>query len=117
MKLMLKENRKKAKMTQAQLAEKIGVDIKTVGNWERGVTAMNVEQVWDCAVALGCTPNDLCGWYVEHPDDASPDLSPDEAELLGNYRGSAPRWKSNLSMTARAAAGDSNDETQSHDLP
>ncbi len=116
-KLMLREIRKSKKMTQGELAQAVGVSERTVGGWERGETGLPLDYAMAVSEALGCTPNDLCGWYVEHPDDASPDLSPDEAELLGNYRGSAPRWKSNLSMTARAAAGDSNDETQSHDLP
>lgn len=39
-------------------ADKIGVNKYTYRSWESGAAMMNAEQVWNCAVALGCTPND-----------------------------------------------------------
>lgn len=72
MRLMLKEIRKKAGVTQTSLAKELGVDTKTVGNWERGETIPNALQVWACAVALGTDPNSVLGWYEEHPRDALP---------------------------------------------
>ena len=30
---------------------------------------MSIEQLCNCCDALGCTPNDLTGWYIEHPED------------------------------------------------
>lgn len=104
MDMKLKEARKKANVTQGQLARTLGVDIKTVGNWERGVTLMNIEQVWDCCVALECTPNDLCGWYDEHPMDADPASDPYESELVGNYRQLTPERKVSLLQSARDGA-------------
>lgn len=70
MRLMLKEIRKKAGVTQTSLAKELGVDTKTVGNWERGETIPNALQVWACAVALGTDPNSVLGWYEEHPMEA-----------------------------------------------
>lgn len=70
--LMLKEIRKKAGVTQTSLAKELGVDTKTVGNWERGETIPNALQIWACAVALGTDPNSVLGWYEEHPRDALP---------------------------------------------
>ena len=82
MKLMLREIRKRAKITQKELADILKVDIKTIGNWERAETAMNMEQAYNCCVALNCTPNDLCGWEATQTET----LTPEESQLLDHYR-------------------------------
>ena len=112
MNLRLKELRKAVGMSQTELAEKVGVNIRTIGAWERGETIMNVEQAWDCAVALGCTPNDLCGWYETHPREEGPGLAADEADVISCYRASTPQWRRNIAMCARAAAGESKNEAE-----
>lgn len=106
MDLKLREFRRKAGMTQKDLANALGADLKTVGNWERGETIMSIEQLWKCAEVLGCTPDDLCGWRNGAP------LASDEQELLGCYRASTPQWKNNILMTARAAAGQSREDAE-----
>lgn len=108
MKLNIRDMRKKAGLTQTELAEAIGVNLSTVGNWERLVTCPDAEQVWNCAVALGCTPNDILGWYEDHPlEDSAGSLTSEEREIVGCYRDSTPQWRQNIAMTARAAAGES----------
>lgn len=108
MKLNIRNMRKKAGLTQTDLAEAIGVNLSTVGNWERLVTCPDAEQVWNCAVALGCTPNDILGWYEDHPrEDNGERLTSEEREIVGCYRESTPQWRQNIAMTARAAAGES----------
>lgn len=108
MKLSIRNMRKKAGLTQTDLAEAIGVNLSTVGNWERLVTCPDAEQVWNCAVALGCTPNDILGWYEDHPrEDNGERLTSEEREIVGCYRESTPQWRQNIAMTARAAAGES----------
>ncbi len=103
MKLRIKEMRKHSGVTQQELADAIDVNISTVGNWERNITLPNVEQLWNCAVALGCTPNDLLGW--KETDRVR--LSADESEIVDNYRSSTAQWKQCIQMNARAAAGES----------
>lgn len=108
MKLNIRNMRKKAGLTQTDLAEAIGVNLSTVGNWERLVTCPDAEQVWNCAVALGCTPNDILGWYEDHQrEDNGERLTSEEREIVGCYRESTLQWKQNIAMTARAAAGES----------
>lgn len=108
MKLNIRAMRKKAGMTQSELAKAVGVNLSTVGNWERLITCPDAEQVWNCAVALGCTPDDILGWREDHPADSQGErLSSEEREIVGCYRESTPQWKQNISMTARAAAGES----------
>ena len=80
----------------------MGVNLRTIGNWERSITCPDAEQVWNCAVALGCTPNDIMGWK-----DARSGVDLKEQEIIDCYRESTPQWKQNIAMTARAAAGES----------
>lgn len=92
-------------MTQTELAEAIGVNLSTVGNWERLVTCPDAEQVWNCAVALGCTPNDILGWYEDHPrEDSNERLTSEEREIVGCYRDSTPQWQNQILMSARGSA-------------
>lgn len=48
-----------AGMTQAQLAEAIGVKPQQIGNWERGERNPKIEALQKMADALGCELNEL----------------------------------------------------------
>lgn len=48
-----------AGMTQAQLAEAIGVKPQQIGNWERGMRNPKINALNRIADALGCELNDL----------------------------------------------------------
>ena len=48
-----------AGMTQAQLAEAIGVKPQQVGSWERGLRNPKLDALNRIAVALGCELTDL----------------------------------------------------------
>lgn len=104
-KLMLRQIRKEMGITQGQLADMLGSTIRKVSSWERGETKILLEDAYNCAVALGCSPNDICGWYESHPmDDSSLSLSRDEDEIVGFYRESTPEQKDMIMMSARNAA-------------
>ena len=91
-----------------EFAEKIGVNKYTYRSWESGAAMMNAEQLWTCAQALGCSPNDILGWNEETGDfDAGDALTVDEREIVDNCRDSSPQWQKNIAMTAKAAAGES----------
>lgn len=88
MKLQLKKLRKEKKITQGELSSLIEVDIKTVGNWERGETMMSIEQLCRCCEILGSTPNEMTGWYIEHPEDTpetAPDADPRRQSMVESY--------------------------------
>lgn len=117
MNLCLKQIRKENGMSQAELAKRLGVDIKTVGNWERGKTIPDAEQVWNCAVALGCSPNDICGWYIDHPEDRpAPPGDPGASELLGCYSRCTSDRRASLLQAARDAALASGEATERADV-
>jgi transcriptional regulator with XRE-family HTH domain len=105
MKLAIKELRKKLHISQLEFAEAIGVSMRTVGSWERGESVPNAEQVWNCAKALECSPNEILCWDDEKPSGCK--LTDDEREIVDNYRDSSPQWQKNIAMTAKAAASDS----------
>lgn len=111
MKTNIRAMRKRAGLTQAELAKAVGVNLSTVGNWERFITCPDAEQVWNCAIACECSPNDILGWQ----DETVETLTIDEREIVTCYRESTPQWKQNISMTARAASGESKKKTK-HNL-
>ncbi|MBQ9298086.1 MAG: helix-turn-helix domain-containing protein [Clostridia bacterium] len=53
------ENRKKKNMTQAQLAEKLGVTAKTISRWENGNYMPDISLLKPISEELGITLNDL----------------------------------------------------------
>ena len=67
MELQLAKYRKLAGFkSRDAFAEYIGVNKYTYRSWESGLAMMNLEQAYDCAVALGCTLNDLVGMSTSH---------------------------------------------------
>ena len=110
MDLYIRAMRKRAGMTQADLADAMGINISTIGNWEREITTPDAEQLWNCAVALGCTPNDLLGWSSD--GDATPAcaMTDTERDVLADFRQSSPAWQSNIAATAKLAANESKED-------
>ena len=94
-----------------EFAKKIGVNKYTYRSWESGSAMMNAEQVWNCAVALGCTPNDILGWYETHPREES-FSDTYEQELMNCYRTSTKDRKERILDTARDAAAMSKDAAE-----
>ena len=126
MELQLRSIRKKAALSRQELADVLGVDVKTIGNWERGSTMMSLEQVWNCAIALGSTPNDICGWYLEHPhDEAVPARRDDplKRQVVDAYDSMTQAGRESLAGVAKGLAtlpenrpGDSRDRLASRDV-
>lgn len=113
MNLDIKSRREAAGMTQQELAKATGKSFRTIQSWERELSYPNAEMVWKLCEIFKVDPNDLLGWYDEHPrDDTRSALPPEEAELMRNYRACTPQWRSNISMTARAAAGEAREEAE-----
>ena len=57
--MQIRKLRKSAGLTQAQLAEKVGVSQATVSEWERGDYLPGAQKLPALADALGCTISDL----------------------------------------------------------
>ena len=57
----IKTYRKNAKLSQVELASKIGVAHAAVSFWENGINIPNVEDCWKIADALGLSIDELVG--------------------------------------------------------
>jgi len=57
--MKIKEIREKVKITQHDLAEKLGIDRSTVSKWESGVALPRAEQLPALATVLQCSIDDL----------------------------------------------------------
>lgn len=107
MELKLKRLRQTAGLSQdemaAKLTEVMGTEIKVsrYGTWERGERMMNLEQAYNCAVALGCTLNDLVG--MSPPGKA---LTPDEEYLVGTFREVTVHGKKAMLSNTKAVQAD-----------
>lgn len=51
--------RRRAKLSQAELARRIGVAQASVSNWESGATTPELPTLWRLCAALGCREGDL----------------------------------------------------------
>jgi len=61
MEIQLKKLRNKKKLSQEEMAEKLGVKVSRYGTWERGERMLSLAQAYDCAVALGCSIDEIAG--------------------------------------------------------
>lgn len=67
----LKKLRERAGLSQSALAKLVGVTGKTVSNWERGVTRvdLSLSQVKELSSVLGVTLEELTNFVVSIPMD------------------------------------------------
>lgn len=72
MNLMLKKMREAKGLTQQEVADELGIKVATYRTWEQASVKITLENTCRCALILGCSPNDISGWYEEHPRDALP---------------------------------------------
>lgn len=72
--------RKKAKLTQKEFAEKLGVKNSAVSNWETGVNSIDIDTLFRACDILNVTINDIYDVKCEF------DLSPHEKEHIKKYR-------------------------------
>lgn len=74
--------RKRAGMTQKQLAEKLGVKNTAVSNWESGNNSIDIDTLFAACDVFGVTINDMYG----QSSTKEQSLSDDELRLLSMYR-------------------------------
>ena len=87
--------RKKAGLTQKQLADKIGVKNTAVSNWESGNNSIDIDTLCLVCEVFGITLNDIYGGYSEK----STVLSSDEMNLIATYRDISDQGKQYLLQT------------------
>ena len=102
MNLKLRSYRESRGLTQMELAKVIGKSFRTIQSWERGESFPNAEAIWTMCEFFSTDPNELLGWYDEHPGDrpAAP-ITRDERSLVDNYRACTPERRRRVMDTAQ----------------
>lgn len=93
--------RKEAKLTQAELAKKIGISSPTLSSWEQGKSIPDIDKLYELSVVLGVDLVTISGFTLSESitesksfqsevteTDAEPSnpLKPDEQHLIADYR-------------------------------
>lgn len=79
--------RKRAGLTQRELADKLGVKNTAVSNWESGNNSVDIETLFLASKIFGVSLADMYGQYSASPDPApAAVLAPDETQLVTDYR-------------------------------
>lgn len=61
---MLKELRKKVKLTQKELAQKVGITASAISLYEKGDRTPSVDNMCKIADVLGCSPQTIFECFV-----------------------------------------------------
>lgn len=72
MEIHLQEIRKRRKLSQGDVADALGVKVRTYGSWERGEAMLSLKQAYDCALVLGCTIDEIAGLDRERLRSSDP---------------------------------------------
>lgn len=118
MDLRLKERRESLGLTQQELAKKVGKSFRTIQSWERGESYPNAEFVVVLCKIFDIDPNELLGWYIDHPEDRPVPLKPDSlaSELVSCYSQCTVDRQAALIQYARDAALASGEATERADV-
>ena len=85
--------RKKAGLTQKELAEKLGVKNTAVSNWESGNNSVDIETLFLACNVLNVSLSDMYGKYSGQTK-GNP-LTPDEEQLVADYRDASEETREN----------------------
>lgn len=99
MEIQLKELRKRAGISQDEMANRLGIKTSRYGTWERGDRMISLEQAYNCALILGCTIDEIAGYECAGRAREFPD--PYQAELNDCYEASTAEGRSVILGTAR----------------
>jgi transcriptional regulator with XRE-family HTH domain len=76
----------RARLTQPQVAERMGKVQATYSKWETGYGTPKLHDIVALCVALGCTPNQLFEWAPARAPTMSQDHDDEEEELQRRWR-------------------------------
>lgn len=104
MNLQMKKYRLLKKLSQEEVAAKLGIKPTRYGSWERGERKMSFSQACDVADVLECTLDELAGrWeYVQEPKYTDPR----QVALNGHYGVLSDESKDDLVKFAKSFAAD-----------
>lgn len=95
--------RKKAGLTQKELATQLGVKNTAVSNWESGNNSIDIETLFSACEIFGVTLNDMYGRYSVVKSSPAV-LSAAEERLLLTFRNLSPQGQEYILQTIDIAA-------------
>ena len=105
--------RKKAGLTQRELAEKLGVKNTAVSNWESGNNSVDIETLFLASKIFGVSLSDMYGQYGSAPPSPpSLQLTADETQLVEDYRDASEEIRSAAATMLHTSAEASRQEAQ-----
>ena len=87
---VLKELRKKQKMTQAEFAARLKVSPSAVAMYERGEREPNIDMLHRMAAIFNVDINRLTGYESKELPSAEPELNEGEQMMLDLFRNASP---------------------------
>lgn len=67
--IRIKEQREKNKLSQKELAAKVGISMPALSNYEKGIKTPSVDNLIKLSVELNTTPNELLQDYINLDDE------------------------------------------------
>jgi len=92
----LRELRNARRISQQEMAERLGIKTSRYGSWERGERMLNASQLVDCARVLDCSTDEILGMPIRATFS-----DPREAELHRVWRGLDRERQDRLLATAQ----------------
>jgi transcriptional regulator with XRE-family HTH domain len=103
----LRDLRKRAGLTQSELAEATGVSQPAISQIENGVLSMDIQWMRSFARVLGCTAADLLD------DDDNPDrLDEEERKLVARFRAADAGQRQTLERVTAAVVPEVTEERE-----
>lgn len=106
MQIRLRELREQKGMTQSDLAKVLKKSLRTIQSWENGESFPNADVIWKCADYFATDPNEVLGWYEDHPHDEPDYRDPRQSRLNMAFAALDERSKSDLEGVAMSFAAD-----------
>ena len=103
MQLLLKDYRKRAGLSQRDIAATVGKSVRTVQMWESGDSLPDIKCLLDLCEMFNTDPDSILGW--DKAFESGPVLSHDERLLIEDYRSCTPSRKAAISSMTRDMAG------------
>ena len=100
MNLKIRQYRESRGLTQREFAKAIKKSVGTIQSWEREDSYPNADMLWRLCEFFGTDPNDLMGWWDEHPQETPPVLTQDETVLVDRFRKCTPGGQATVFATA-----------------
>lgn len=99
----IKDARKKAGLTQAQVSQISGIPLGTLRRWEQGVNEPNIDAIVMLADIYQVSTDELLGsGFSDEEHDAT--LDTDERRLVALYRACSPQGRETMLAMAETTA-------------